>query len=312
MTMKRFAFRIEKRERAVANAALDELIALLTARERPENPTVEDMRLGFELLGKKFSASDTVQVEDVEANGVPAEWVVAADTAAERVILYLHGGGYVIGSPATHRGLAERLSRAAAARVLVIDYRLAPEHPFPAAVEDATAAYGWLLASGVRAAEIAVAGDSAGGGLMVSTLVALRDAGQPLPAAGVCKSPWVDMEGIGESMTTRAGLDPMVQKEGLIGMANLYLNGADPRTPLAAPLYADLQGLPPLLIQVGTSETLFDDATRLAKHAKAAGVEVTLESWDDMIHVWQLFASVLPEGQKAIDRIGEFVRQHAA
>jgi len=296
----------------VANAALDDLIALLTSRERPENPTVEDMRLGFDLLGKKFSASASVQVEAVEANGVPAEWVVAAGTEAERVILYLHGGGYVIGSPATHRGLAERLSRAAAARVLVIDYRLAPEHPFPAAVEDATAAYGWLLESGIKADEIAVAGDSAGGGLTVSTLVALRDAGQPVPAAGVCESPWVDMEGIGKSMTARAGLDPMVQKDGLIGMANLYLNGADPRTPLAAPLYADLQGLPPLLIQVGTSETLFDDATRLAERGKAAGVEVALEPWDDMIHVWQLFASVLPEGQKAIDRIGEFVRQHAA
>lgn len=296
----------------MANAALDDLIALLTSRERPENPTVEEMRLGFELLGKKFSASDTVQVEDVEANGVPAEWVVAAGIEAERVILYLHGGGYVIGSPATHRGLAERLSRAAAARVLVIDYRLAPEHPFPAAVEDATAAYRWLLASGVKADEIVVAGDSAGGGLTVSTLVALRDAGQPLPAAGVCESPWVDMEGIGESMTTRAGLDPMVQREGLVGMANLYLNGTDPRTPLAAPLYADLHSLPPLLIQVGTSETLFDDSTRLAECAKAAGVEVTLEPWDDMIHVWQLFASVLPEGQKAVDRIGEFVRQHAA
>jgi acetyl esterase/lipase len=189
---------LKRGERVVANAALDNLIALLTSRARPENPTVADMRLGFDLLGKKFPASDTVQVEAVEANGVPAEWVLAAGTEAERVILYLHGGGYVIGSPTTHRGLAERLSRAAAARVLVIDYRLAPEHPFPAAIEDATAAYGWLLASGVKAGEIAVAGDSAGGGLTVSTLVALRDAGHPLPAAGICKSPWVDMEGIGE------------------------------------------------------------------------------------------------------------------
>jgi acetyl esterase/lipase len=215
------ACRICKGESVVANIALDALIALLTAREWPENPTVEDMRLGFDLLGKKFSASDAVQVEAVDANGVPAEWVVAAGTEVERVMLYLHGGGYVIGSPATHRGLAERLSRAAAARVLVIDYRLAPEYPFPAAVEDATAAYNWLLASGVRAQEITVAGDSAGGGLTVCTLVALRDAGKPLPAAGVCASPWVDMEGIGQSMMARAGLDPMVQKEGLLGMANL-------------------------------------------------------------------------------------------
>lgn len=296
----------------MANAALDGVIALLTSRPWPENPTVEEMRQGFELLSQQFSASASVLTETVDANGVAAEWVTAAGTAAARTILYLHGGGYVIGSPATHRGLAERLSKAAGARVLVVDYRLAPEHPFPAAVEDATAAYRWLLASGVTAGDIAVAGDSAGGGLTVATLVALRDAGDALPAAGVCLSPWVDMEGIGESMTTRAELDPMVQQEGILGMASMYLQGADPRSPLAAPLYADLHGLPPLLVQVGTSETLYDDATRLAEGAKAAGVQVTLEPWDEMIHVWHLFAEALPEGQKAIDRIGEFIRQHVA
>lgn len=296
----------------MANAALGDVIELLTSRPRPENPTVEEMRLGFELLGKKFSASESVQAEAVDADGVPGEWVSAAGVEAECSILYLHGGGYVIGSPATHRGLAERLSRAASARVLVIDYRLAPEHPFPAAVEDAAVAYRWLLTSGETAGKIAIAGDSAGGGLTVATLVALRDAGDALPAAGVCLSPWVDMEGIGESMSTRSGLDPMVQKEGLLGMTTWYLNGANPRSPLAAPLYAELQQLPPLLIQVGTSETLFDDATRLADRAKAAGVDVTLEPWDEMIHVWQLFAPMLPEGQKAIDRMGEFIRQHVA
>lgn len=288
------------------------MIELLTSRPRPENPTVEEMRLGFELLGQKFAATASVQTEAVDANGVKAEWVSASGVDAASSILYLHGGGYVIGSPATHRALAERLSRTASARVLVIDYRLAPEHPFPAAVEDATAAYRWLLASGQAASNIAIAGDSAGGGLTVATLVSLRDAGEALPAAGICLSPWVDMEGIGESMSARAGLDPMVQKEGLLGMAAAYLNGADPRSPLAAPMYADLQGLPPLLIQVGTSETLYDDSTRLADRAKAAGVDVTLEPWDEMIHVWQLFAEMLPEGQQAIDRMGEFVRKHAA
>lgn len=246
----------------------------------------------------------------MDANGVPAEWVTAVGIEPEGVILYLHGGGYVIGSIATHRGLAERLSHAADARVLVIDYRLAPEHPFPAAVEDATTAYRWLLASGIHPARISIAGDSAGGGLAVATLVALRDAGDPLPTTGVCQSPWVDLEGIGESMTIRAGLDPMVQKEGLLHMASMYLGSAAPRTPLAAPLYADLTGLPPLLIQVGTSETLYDDAIRLADRATAAGVNVTLEPWQDMIHVWQLFAPMLPEGQQAIDRIGEYIRKH--
>lgn len=296
----------------MASAGLGEVINLLTSRPRPENPTLEEMRLGFEMLGMKFCASDSVQTEAVDANGVKAEWVSAAGVETERCVLYLHGGGYVIGSSATHRGLAERLSRAASARVLVIDYRLAPEHPFPAAVDDATTAYRWLLASGEDASKLAIAGDSAGGGLTAATLVALRDAGDALPAAGICISPWVDMEGIGESMTARAGLDPMVQKDGLLGMAKLYLNGADPRSPLAAPLYADLQGLPPLLIQVGTSETLYDDSTRLADRAKAAGVDVTLESWDEMIHVWPLFSPMLPEGQKAIDRMGEFLRKYAA
>lgn len=296
----------------MASAALGDIITLLTSRPQPENPTPEEMRLGIELLCNKFPASETVQTEAADADGVAAEWVLAAGITPQRVIMYLHGGGYVIGSPTTHRGLAERLSRVAAARVLVIDYRLAPEHPFPAAVDDATAAYRWLLRNGTPPGTIAIAGDSAGGGLTVATLVALRDAGVPLPAAGVCESPWVDMEGLGESITSRAHRDPMVQKDRLLRFATWYLGDADPRTPLAAPLYADLTGLPPLLIQVGTAETLYDDATRLAEAARAAGVDVTFEPWDEMIHVWHLFAATLPEGQQAIDRIGAFVQKHAA
>jgi acetyl esterase/lipase len=174
-------------------------------------------------------------------------------------------------------------------------------------VEDATTAYRWLLGTGVNPAGVVIAGDSAGGGLTAATLVALRDAGDLLPAAGVCLSPWVDLEGIGESMTSKAEADPMVQRDELLDMAKAYLGGADPRTPLAAPLYADLRGLPPLLIHVGTAETLLDDATRLAARARAAGVDVTLEPWEDMIHVWHFMASILPEGQQAIDRIGEFI-----
>jgi acetyl esterase/lipase len=177
-------------------------------------------------------------------------------------------------------------------------------------VEDSTAAYRWLLSTGVDPARLVIAGDSAGGGLTVATLVALRDAGEPLPAAAVCLSPWVDLEALGESMTTRAEADPMVQREGLLQTAKAYLGDADPRTPLATPLYADLRELPPLLIQVGTAETLLDDSTRLAERAKSAGVDVALEVWDDMFHVWQFFAGMLPEGQQAIDRIGEFIRKH--
>ncbi len=294
----------------MANAALEMIVNMLRSRPVDQNSSVEDLRAGLEAMTTLMPPSPDVCCEKIDSGGVPAEWVVAPGADAERVVLYLHGGGYVLGSINTHRDLASRLSRAAGARVLLIDYRLAPEHPHPAAVEDASAAYRWLLRGGADPSRIAVAGDSAGGGLTVAALVALRDAGEALPAAGVCLSPWVDLEGLGESMTTKASVDPMVQRDGLLKMAALYLSGLPPTTPLAAPLHADLSGLPPLLIQVGTGETLLDDSTRLAKRATAAGVQVTLEPWDDMIHVWQAFAVMLPEGQQAIERIGEFVREH--
>ena len=292
----------------MSQAQLDAVIDLLTSRESPENPTLEDSRERWRQLARAIGGDTAASVLRVDADGVPAELVSSGEASSGRAILYLHGGGYVIGSPATHRELARRLSVAADADVLSIDYRLAPENPFPAAVEDAVSAYRWLVGQGCDPAGVAIAGDSAGGGLTVATLVSLRDQGLPLPACGVCLSPWVDMEGIGDSMTSRAALDPMVQREGLVAMAEIYLGGADSRTPLAAPLYADLHGLPPLLIQVGTSETLYDDATRLSTRAEAAGVETCFESWDEMIHVWHLFAPMLDDGQRAIERIGEFVR----
>jgi len=296
----------------MASPELTEIITLLRSRPVVENPPVAEMRKGFDVLASKLPLTPEFACTRVDAGGVPAAWVEAPHLDAGRTLLYLHGGGYVIGSIDTHRELAGRLSQAAAARVLIIDYRLAPEHPYPAAVEDAAAAYRWLLDNGAVPGRTVVAGDSAGGGLTVAAMLALRESGDPLPAAGVCLSPWVDMEGIGDSMTGKADVDPMVRYEGLVRMASLYLNGADPRTPLAAPLYADLNGLPPLLIHVGTAETLLDDAIRLAERAKAAGVEVTFESWDDMIHVWHLFAPLLPEGQQAVERVGAYVRERAA
>ena len=183
-----------------------------------------------------------VSCTPVEAGGVSAEWHAAEGVDANKVILYVHGGGYVMGSAGSHRDMTSRLSQAAGARVLSLNYRLAPEHPFPAPVDDAVAAYGWLLDQGISPANIAIAGDSAGGGLAIAALLAIRDAGKPLPAAGVGISPWVDMEGTGESMATRAAADPVVQKEGLLGMAKLYLGDADPQNPLAAPLHANLAG----------------------------------------------------------------------
>ena len=289
---------------------LDTVIQMIRAWRERESTTVEQMRTNVEVTMAEFQAPEDVKWEPVDAGGVPAEWIVAPGAAADRVLMYLHGGGYVVCSLTTHRGMVSRISRAADVKALGLDYCLAPENPFPAAVDDSVASYRWLMSSGVDPSRVVIGGDSAGGGLAVATLVALRDAGDPMPAAGVCLSPWVDLEGIGESMTTKADVDPMVLRQGLQSMAKMYIGNEDPRTPLAAPLYADLHGLPPLLIQVGTSETLLDDSTRLAERAKAAGVDVTLEIFDDMIHVWQMFAPILPEGQRAIGRIGEFIRQH--
>jgi monoterpene epsilon-lactone hydrolase len=287
---------------------LQAIIQQLKANPLLEQPEIEAVRAGFEQMAVMFPVPADAKCEPVTAGTVKAEWVTAPGAASDRVILHLHGGGYVIGSINTHRALAAGLSRAAKARVLLIGYRLAPEHPHPAAVEDATAAYRWLLAQGFSPKRIAIAGDSAGGGLAIAALVALRDAGEKLPAAGVCLSPWVDLEGIGDSMTTKADLDPMVKKDSLVELATLYLGGKDPRTPLAAPLYADLSGLPPLLVLAGTWETLLDDASRIAERARKAGVDVTYEPAEGMIHVWQLFAPMLDEGKQSIERIGQYVR----
>ncbi len=291
------------------SAQLEAVIQFLKSRPAHTGQSVAEQRVEMEKLASLAPLADDVECTPVEAGGVRAQWISTPEALESRVIYYLHGGGYITGSVITHREMISRLSRTAAARALAIDYRLAPEHPFPAAVEDATAAYRWLLSTGLDPAGIVIAGDSAGGGLTVATLVALRDAGDPLPAAAVCLSPWVDLEGIGESMSSKADVDPMIQREELLDMARAYLGEADPRTPLAAPLYADLTGLPPVLIQVGRAEILLDDSVRLAERARAAGVDVTLDPWDDMFHVWQAFALLLPEGQQAIDRIGEFVRE---
>jgi len=292
----------------MASKELEAVLELLKALPLNPDLTIQEQRTAFE-NAPQAPLDEDVKCEKVDAGGIPSEWISTPEAVESRVILYLHGGGYTLGSITTHRPLISWISRAARAKALAIDYRLAPENPFPAAVEDSTAAYRWLLSVGVDPARLVIAGDSAGGGLTVATLIALRDAGEPLPAAGVCISPWVDMEVVGESMRTKADVDPIVQRDGIVQMAKAYLGDADPRTPLASPIHADLKGLPPLLIQVGTAETLLDDATRLAERGKSAGVEVVLEPWEDMIHVWHSFATILPEAQQAIKRIGESVQK---
>jgi epsilon-lactone hydrolase len=266
------------------------------------------LRAEYDEIAEGHLLGDDVSYQPVDAGGVRAEWLSGPRVSKGCVILYLHGGCYGSGSVETHRDLMTRLSIAASMRVLGLNYRLAPEHPFPAAVEDASAAYRWLLETGIEPARIAVAGDSAGAGLALATTIAIRDQGFPMPRAIVCISPWVDLVVTGASMETKAIEDPIVSREMLLGWAKLYLGDRDPRMPLASPLYAGLERLPPMLIQVGSAEALLDDATRLADRASAAGVNTTLEVWPEMIHVWQSFAAILPEGRQAIERIGKFVR----
>jgi acetyl esterase/lipase len=249
------------------------------------------------------------QVDPVDANGVPAEWVVAAGVTGERVVLHFHGGAYHLGSPARLRGLLALLSAAAQVRVLSASYRLAPEHRFPAAVEDALTAYRWLIADGTPARQVVISGDSSGGGLALAALVALRDAGDPLPGAAVVISPWTDLGLGGESLRSRAAVDVMLTPDGAREAADWYLAGQDARHPYASPLYADLHGLPPVLIQVGDAEILRDDSVRFAAAAQAAGVDVTLEIWPEMPHVWHAFAGLLPEADEAIERIGRWLRE---
>jgi monoterpene epsilon-lactone hydrolase len=294
----------------MASPQLQQAIDAMKALVSKVGASVEQMRAAYEEIAPPAEAD--VKFEPISANGVKAQWITAPAAATDRAMLYLHGGGYVMGSVHTHRDLIGRISRAAQARVLALDYRLAPEHPFPAAVDDAMAGYRFLLAQGLRPARVAIAGDSAGGGLTLATLISIREAGLAMPAAAVCLSPWVDLEGIGESMKTRLHVDPVASPEGIGQLAQAYLAGKDPRTPLAAPLYAELKGLPPLLIQVGDHEVLLDDSTRVAERARKSEIQVTLEVWPEMIHVWQFFASFLPEGQEAVNGIGKFIREHTA
>ena len=274
-----------------------------------ERTTTEDMRADFEEWCENFPDGRDASITQVSAGGVPADQIQAAGLATSRVVLYLHGGGYSLGSARSHRALGKRIAFEARARVVLPDYRLAPEHVFPAAVEDAVASYRWLLATGVEPEQIAVGGDSAGAGLALALLVSLRDAGAPLPACAALLSPFADLECRGDSYASLAELDPIVSREMGLGMGRVYIGEREPSDPLASPVHAALDGLPPLLIQVGSREVVLDDARVIERHAREAGVPVKLDSWPGMVHVWHLFASVLEEGQRAIEELGSFIRQ---
>ena len=279
---------------------------LMASRNRGDFPSIAEARKADEAEAATLTLPTGTTVEPVSENGVKGEWVRAANVRSNAVLLYLHGGAYVFCSPATHRQMVAELSAAAGIPAFSLDYRLAPEAPFPAAVEDAVLAYRWLLAQGFAPERIVFAGDSAGGGLAVAAMLSLLEAGVPLPAAAVCISPWADLTMAANSYTTD---DAALATRGrLIGYTELYLKDADRKHPLASPIFADLTGLPPMLIQVGGAEPFYDDSINLAAQAKACGVETELEIWEEMVHVWHYFHSMLGEGRRAIARIGEYVK----
>jgi acetyl esterase/lipase len=296
----------------VASDQLKIVVDMLRNAPAVAGADVLAMRKNMEAAVGAIPRPADVSFTPVDANGVRAEWTVAEGARDDVVIVYFHGGGYVMGSLDTHRGHCARISRTARARVLSVDYRLGPEHPHPAAVVDGVAAVRFVRETGFSPLRTAVAGDSAGGGLTLAVLVALRDAGDPAPAAGLCISPWTDLALTGDSIATKAAEDPMVRAADLNLMADAYLAGGDAIAPLASPLYAELAGLPPLLLQVGSAEILLDDAVRVAERARAAGVAVDLRVWPDMIHVWHAFADLLPEGEQAVNEMAAFFEKQLA
>ena len=295
----------------IAAAPIDLAIARIRAVYRSWNrdTSVAQMRSNWDAA---FGGSTApVAYERVCAGGVDGEWISPANVPEDNAILYFHGGGFRLGSVTSHRDPMAQIALASGCRVLAINYRLAPEHRFPAALDDALAAYGWMLDRGLKSENVAFAGDSAGGNLVLAAMLALRERGLPLPVSAVLMSPWTDLAATGSSYVSRAEADPIHQRSMILALAKNYLGGqGDPCDPLVSPLYADLAGLPPLLIQVGDRETVLDDSVMFADLARAAGVDVSLEVWDGMIHVFQMFGAELPEARQAIASIAGFLNRH--
>jgi monoterpene epsilon-lactone hydrolase len=295
----------------IATAPIDLAIARIRAVYRSWNrdTSVAQMRSDWDAA---FGGSTApVAYQRVCAGGVDGEWISPANVPEDKAILYFHGGGFRLGSVTSHRDLMAQIALASGCRVLAINYRLAPEHRFPAALDDALAAYGWMLDRGLKSENVAFAGDSAGGNLVLAAMLALRERGLPLPTAAVLMSPWTDLAATGASYVSRAEADPIHQRSMILALAKNYLGGqGDPYDPLISPLYADLAGLPPLLIHVGDRETVLDDSVMFAGLARAAGVDVSLEVWDGMIHVFQMFGAELPEARQAIASIAGFLNRH--
>jgi monoterpene epsilon-lactone hydrolase len=293
----------------VAQSEIDAIRALLSSKPRPVGWTQRRKRL--DEVGAVWPVADDVEFTAVDVNGMPGEYSMVPGSDPSRILMFFHGGGYGSGSIQSHRRLVTEAGRAAKMRTLAVAYRLAPEHPFPAAYDDALTAWRFLRNQGIAAAHIAIGGDSAGAGLSLALISRLCDAHEQLPACGWVVSPWTDLTMSGSTFVSKAAADPLIHKEYLNELADAYLPaGMDRKDPRVSPLYADLRNFPPMLIQVGSDETLLDDATRLATQAGAADVAVTLEIWPHMIHAWPLWNAQLEDGRRALASAGSFIRGH--
>jgi acetyl esterase/lipase len=291
----------------LAHDEIDAIRALLGSKPRPVGWSERRERL--DEVGSTWPVAADVKCDAVDCNGVPGEWSLVPRSDPSQVLLYFHGGGYCSGSIVSHRRLVTEAGRAARMRTLAIDYRRAPEHPYPAAHEDALGAWRFLRQQGIAAEDIAVGGDSAGGNLTLGLISRLRAAGEALPACAWLVSPWTDLTMSGATLATKEAVDPLIHKGYLTELADAYApKSIDRRDPLISPLFAELSGFPPILIQVGSAETLLADATRLAAAAGAADVDVTLEIWPNMIHAWPVWNASLEDGRRALARAGQFIR----
>jgi epsilon-lactone hydrolase len=291
----------------MAQSEIESIRALLSSKPRPVGWIERRKRLDD--VGSVWPVAEDVELAAVDVNGIPGEWSMAPGSDSSRVLMFFHGGGYCSGSIVSHRRLVTEAGRAAGVRTLAIGYRLAPEHPFPAAYDDALTAWRFLRDQNVPAAHIAIGGDSAGAGLTVALITRLRDAHEELPGCAWLISPWTDLTMSGSTVFTKDAIDPLIHKQYLNELADSYLAaGIDRKDPRVSPLYADLKGFPPALIQVGSAETLLDDATRFAATAGAADVRVTLEIWPHMIHAWPLWNAHLEPGRRALASAGAFIR----
>jgi monoterpene epsilon-lactone hydrolase len=293
----------------MAQTEIDAVRALLSSKPRPVG--WPERRKRIDEVSGVWPVADDVELTAVDVNGVPGEYSIVRGSDPSRVLMFFHGGGYCSGSIQSHRRLVTEAGRAAAMRTLAIDYRLAPEHPFPAAYDDALTAWRFLRKQGIPAAQIAIGGDSAGAGLTLAVISHLRDAHEELPACAWLISPWTDLTMSGPTLVSKAAADPLIHKEYLNELADAYLPAdTDRKDPRVSPLYADFGNFPPMLIQIGSNETLLDDATRLAARAGATDVAVTLEIWPNMIHAWPLWNAHLEDGRRALASAGSFIRAH--